>query len=63
MKKQDSRTALRLPSEQRQKIDQLIQERKFKNLSQAIREAITLFLSNEGQALQDFLSKQGEPPA
>jgi Arc/MetJ-type ribon-helix-helix transcriptional regulator len=63
MKKQDSRTALRLPSEQRQKIDQLIQERKFKNLSQAIREAINLFLSNEGQALQDFLTKQGESPA
>jgi len=51
MTKKDSRTALRLPSEQRQKIDQLIQERKFKNISQVIREAIDLFLSKEGEAL------------
>lgn len=60
MRKQDSRTALRLPSEQRQKIDRLIQERKFKNISQVIREAIDLFLSKEGQALEQFLEKQSE---
>jgi Arc/MetJ-type ribon-helix-helix transcriptional regulator len=63
MQEHDSRIALRLPSEQRQKIDQLIQERKFKNLSQVIREAIDLFLSKEGQALEQFLTKQSEVSA
>jgi Arc/MetJ-type ribon-helix-helix transcriptional regulator len=44
MKHQDSRTALRLPSEQREKIEQLIQEGKYRNISQVIREALNEFL-------------------
>lgn len=44
MAKQDSRTALRLPSDQRKKIDELVLAGKFKNISQVIREALTQFL-------------------
>ncbi|MGF3573705.1 MAG: ribbon-helix-helix domain-containing protein [Candidatus Bathyarchaeia archaeon] len=44
MQKQDSRIALRLPSEERQKIEQLIREGKFRNLSQVIRTALSKFL-------------------
>jgi Arc/MetJ-type ribon-helix-helix transcriptional regulator len=46
-KNQDSRTALRLPSNQRQKIDALVQEGKFKNLSEVVRAALNEFLKNE----------------
>jgi len=45
MQKQDSRTALRLPSEQREKIEQLIQEGKFKSISSVIRAALKEFLT------------------
>ena len=44
MKVQDSRTALRLPHNQRKEIDRLVSEGKFKNLSQVIRAALTEFL-------------------
>jgi len=45
MSKYDRRIALRLGKLEREKIDELIRQRKFKNLSQAIRAAITEFLS------------------
>jgi len=44
MAKQDSRTALRLPREERQKIDELINQGKFKSLSQVVRTALEEFL-------------------
>jgi Arc/MetJ-type ribon-helix-helix transcriptional regulator len=44
MKKQDERIAIRLPSEQRQIIEQLIHKGKFKNLSDLIRTALAQFL-------------------
>jgi len=45
------RITIRVESSEREKIEQLINEGKFKNLSQVVREA-----------LKDFLSKQnGEP--
>jgi Arc/MetJ-type ribon-helix-helix transcriptional regulator len=45
MKHYNCRIALRLETLERDKLEQLIQERKFKNLSQAIRIAITEFLN------------------
>jgi Arc/MetJ-type ribon-helix-helix transcriptional regulator len=57
------RIAFRLPKEDREKLEQLIREGKFRNISQEIREAITLFLSKEGQALEQFLTKQSEVSA
>lgn len=47
MEKQNSRTALRLPNEQRQEIERLVQKGKFKNKSQVIREALKEFLTKE----------------
>jgi Arc/MetJ-type ribon-helix-helix transcriptional regulator len=44
MKNYDCRIALRLPTEERLKAEQLIRKRKFKNLSQVIREALKEFL-------------------
>jgi len=44
MKEHDSRTALRLPAKERQQIELLIQEGKFKNISQVIRTALKQFL-------------------
>lgn len=44
MEKQDSRTALRLPCEQRKQIDDLVKAGKFKNISQVIRTALAKFL-------------------
>jgi Arc/MetJ-type ribon-helix-helix transcriptional regulator len=44
MIKKDARTALRLPCEQRQMIDELVQAGKFKNLSEVIRQALSEFL-------------------
>jgi Arc/MetJ-type ribon-helix-helix transcriptional regulator len=41
------RIALRISVEEQQKIDQLIQEGKFKSLSQAIRSTIKDFLKRE----------------
>ena len=49
MQKQDSRTALRLPSEQREKIEQLIQQGKFKNISEVVRAALKEFLKTTVQ--------------
>jgi Arc/MetJ-type ribon-helix-helix transcriptional regulator len=48
----NSRTALRLPQWQREQIDKLVTEGKFKSLSQVIRAAVTEFLKHprkEGQ--------------
>jgi len=42
----DSRTALRLPRQQRQQIDKLVESGKFKNLSHVIRAALDEFLEN-----------------
>ena len=39
------RIALRLPSKQRQQIDELVESGKFKNLSEVIRTALKEFLS------------------
>jgi len=47
--KYKSRIALRLPSKERQKIEQLIWEGKFRNISQVIRAALKEFLSKEGE--------------
>lgn len=44
LKEQGSRTALRLPHDQREEIEQLIKKGKFKSLSQVIREALNQFL-------------------
>ena len=46
MKEYDSRTALRLPREQREEIDRLVYEGKFKSISHVVRAAITEFLKN-----------------
>jgi Arc/MetJ-type ribon-helix-helix transcriptional regulator len=43
-KEYNSRTAFRLLSEQRQEIERLIKEGKFKNISQVIRAALREFL-------------------
>jgi Arc/MetJ-type ribon-helix-helix transcriptional regulator len=45
MKRYQCRIALRLSNEQKERAEQLIFERKFKNLSQVIRAAIEEFLS------------------
>ena len=44
MQKQDSRIALRLPSEEREAIDKLVESGKYRSLSQVIREALQKFL-------------------
>jgi len=44
MIKKDARTALRLPYEQRQMIDELVRAGKFRNLSEVIRQALSEFL-------------------
>ena len=43
----EKRIAIRLPSEQRQKIDALVSEGKFQNLSHLVREALKQFLEKE----------------
>ncbi len=45
MSKYNRRIAIRLGKLEKEKIDDLIRKRKFKNLSQAIRAAITKFLA------------------
>jgi Arc/MetJ-type ribon-helix-helix transcriptional regulator len=42
------RIALRLEAVERERLERLIFERKFKNLSQAIRAAITEYLNKQG---------------
>jgi len=44
MQEHSSRIAIRLPSKQRQEIDELVQAGKFKNLSEVIRIALSEFL-------------------
>jgi Arc/MetJ-type ribon-helix-helix transcriptional regulator len=48
MKKNDKRTALRLPSKTRRQIEQLVTEGKYKNLSQLVRAALADFLKEGG---------------
>ena len=55
MKHYNRRIALRLEAPEKEKLEQLIFERKFKNLSQAIRAAITEFLNKP-----ELNSKKGE---
>jgi len=43
---QDKRIALRLPSKEREQIEQLISEGKFKNISSVIRAALKQFFEN-----------------
>ena len=50
MKKFDCRIALRLEQLEKEKLEQLIFERKFKNISQAIRVAIKEFLNKLEEA-------------
>ena len=50
MKNYDCRIALRLPAEERLKAEQLIQERKFKNLSQVTRTALREFLNQRSES-------------
>ena len=45
--KQNSRIAIRITKEQRQKIEQLIHEGRFKNISQVIRVALREFLEKD----------------
>ncbi len=40
----EKRTAFRLPKEQREKIDELVTEGKYKSLSQVVRAALNEFL-------------------
>ena len=47
MENHDERIALRLPQDQRQKINKLVEAGKFKNLSFVIREALKEFLEKE----------------
>lgn len=49
MREQDERTALRLPHEQREKIEQLIKQGNYKNLSQVVRAALSEFLAKQGE--------------
>jgi Arc/MetJ-type ribon-helix-helix transcriptional regulator len=49
MKEHDSKIAIRLPSNERGKVEQLISEGKFKNISQVIRAALKEFLEKEGE--------------
>jgi Arc/MetJ-type ribon-helix-helix transcriptional regulator len=44
LKAYKSRIALRLPKEEREKVEQLIVDRKFKNISHAIRTALNELL-------------------
>lgn len=55
MKHHEERIAVRLPSEQRQQINELIESGKFKNLSEVIRAAITDFCKLKGGI--DYASK------
>jgi Arc/MetJ-type ribon-helix-helix transcriptional regulator len=46
MQKQDSRIAIRLPSNERNQVEQLIRQGKYRNISSVIREALKQFLEN-----------------
>lgn len=48
MKEHNARITLRLPAKEKQQAQQLIDEGKVKNLSQAIRQALKEFLEKEG---------------
>ncbi len=52
MKTYNSRIALRLSALEREKLEQLIMEGKFRNLSQAIRAAINELFNAKGEATQ-----------
>jgi Arc/MetJ-type ribon-helix-helix transcriptional regulator len=49
MKHHEERIAVRLPSKQRQQINELIETGKFKNLSEVIRSALKEFICSEGR--------------
>lgn len=53
-KTHDSRTALRLPHKQREEIDRLVLEGKFKSLSHVVREALKEFLSTQQVGGSDY---------
>ncbi|HIJ08673.1 TPA: ribbon-helix-helix protein, CopG family [Candidatus Bathyarchaeota archaeon] len=48
MKKYASRIALRLSDSERQQLEKLVRERKFKNVSQAIRAALKDLVAKHG---------------
>jgi len=50
MKEHDSTIAIRLPSEKKLRIEQLIAEGKVKSISQVVRIALKEFLSKEGES-------------
>jgi Arc/MetJ-type ribon-helix-helix transcriptional regulator len=47
-KKHQKRIAVRLPSEQRQQIEKLVNSGRFRNLSEVIRVALKQFFEREG---------------
>jgi Arc/MetJ-type ribon-helix-helix transcriptional regulator len=53
MREQNARTALRLSSQQRERIERLIREGQFKSISQVIRAALEEFLSTQGDRSHD----------
>ena len=52
MKAYNSRIAIRLSDTEREKVEQLIRERKFKNLSEVVRAALTELLKKDEDAEQ-----------
>jgi len=52
MKKYTSRIALRLSDSERLQLEQLVRERRFKNVSQAARAALKVFVEKHGGTLR-----------
>jgi Arc/MetJ-type ribon-helix-helix transcriptional regulator len=59
MNRYDCRIALRLASNEKEKLEELIRERKFKNLSQLIRTALNEFLNKSEVSGKQF-SRESE---
>lgn len=57
MRKNNERIAIRLPLEQREKLDQLVLKGDHKTLSQVIRTALKEFLSINHKGENDFASE------
>jgi len=53
----DSRTALRLPYGQREKIDQIVNEGKYESLSHVVRAALTEFLEKQEAEKNDAVDE------
>ena len=59
MKKQkfESRTALRLPSGERKRLDKLVESGEFRNISQILRTALKEFLSTYDNGGKDYAAE------